>query len=300
MKTAAVTLLFLALGLTLMAEQAASKKAKATLPLSYSAQTLPAGNLSCLPGSTIRAAIGRISADFRENIREAFPVSPCGPGWTRVAHLNMTLASENCPAEWLEHRNQVDDVVTRGCGRAGTGGGSCNVVSYSAEKNYSSVCGRMVGYQYAHTDAFWPYNTGGSVDLDGVVVSHGDNNNDHIWSFVVGLQQLSTSGVDPLFVCPCAIVNGTVPRVPPYIGNNYFCESSPVVYTGTALYVDNPLWDGDGCTNSTSRCCAFNSPPYFNVELDEPTADDIKVKICGSASRRGEDVVIEQIEIYVK
>ena len=310
MRAASVVFVALLTGLTLRAEHIAGQIADVTLPLYYPAQSVPGNSLNCPPEGQLKTAIGRIDAEVRGKVREAlFPEmndtvdSPCGPGWRRVAYLNMTNPSQSCPSEWRQYSDHLHDDIKRGCGRPLTQGASCNPISYQTGEAYSSVCGRVIGYQYSHTDAFYPYNSALSVDLDGIIVSHGGNNSDHIWSFVAGLQQFSSFGVDDLsLLCPCALhdMESSTPRIPPYIGNNYFCESSPVIYVGRTLYLDNPLWDGDGCTISNSGCCSFNSPPWFNVQLDEPTEDDINVKICASDSTENEDVIIEQMEIYVK
>ena len=46
-----------------------------------------------------------------------------------------------------------------------------------------------------------------------------------------------------------------------------------------SFHSDDPLWDGDGC-HSSSTCCTFNNPPYFTNYLDNPTTDDIELRLC--------------------
>ena len=41
-------------------------------------------------------------------------------------------------------------------------------------------------------------------------------------------------------------------------------------YNSSAFYIDDPLWDGEGCC-STSSCCEFNSPLWFCKSLPYPT-----------------------------
>ena len=66
---------------------------------------------------------------------------------------------------------------------------------------------------------------------------------------------------------------------------------------------NNPLWDGDGCTGS-STCCEFNNPPWFCKQLPEPTTEDIEIRIMSSAGKgyslEGEDTPVQLIEIYVQ
>ena len=48
----------------------------------------------------------------------------------------------------------------------------------------------------------------------------------------------------------------------------YFCDTadpeSAKAYS--KYYVDNPLWDGEGCVPQSS-CCEFNHPPWFCTSL---------------------------------
>ena len=60
----------------------------------------------------------------------------------------------------------------------------------------------------------------------------------------------------------------------------YFCD------TGNrggdpfgSFLADDPLWDGAGCT-STSTCCTFNNPLWFHKQLPSATTDDIEMRVC--------------------
>ena len=65
-------------------------------------------------------------------------------GWTRVAYLNMSDPTEECPSGFrLYNQNGV-----RACGRPVTSGGSCLSVRFpSYSISYSQACGRVYGYQ---------------------------------------------------------------------------------------------------------------------------------------------------------
>ena len=80
----------------------------------------------------------------------------CGTegGWTRLAYLDMSDSTENCPTGFrLYESNGV-----RACGRATSSVGSCQSVQFPSNGiRYSQVCGRVVGYQYASTDAVQYY-----------------------------------------------------------------------------------------------------------------------------------------------
>ena len=78
-------------------------------------------------------------------------------------------------------------------------------------------------------------------------------------------------------LCPCSTTPTVI--VPPYVGNDYFCESgTQVAYTSQyILYPDDPLWDGQNCRAGTT-CCQFNTPPWFTRDLPSSTSDDILLK----------------------
>ena len=63
----------------------------------------------------------------------------CGPGlWHRVAHLNMSDPSQQCPSAWREY----DTSRVRSCRRPVTSSGSCPGTSYTTGRWYCKVCGR--------------------------------------------------------------------------------------------------------------------------------------------------------------
>lgn len=223
----------------------------------------------------------------------------CGdPGWTRVAFLNMTDPSGQCPSPL-----RLYTTPTRACGRAASGSGSCSSVMYSTgSQSYRLVCGRIIGYQFATPDALFRFNTVDpppTIDepyADGVSVTHGQPRN-HIWTFVASNAENNSTPM--LYECPCdnSKENGTA--VPPFIEDNYFCEAGTINHEPSILfYEDDPLWDGQGC-GPTSQCCTFNSPPWFTVLLPSSTTDDIEVRICGDESTSDEDSPIELLELYV-
>ncbi len=64
-------------------------------------------------------------------------------------------------------------------------------------------------------------------------------------------------------------------------------------------YQEDPLWDGQGCSTS-STCCGLNSPPWFCKSLPETTSDDLEIRQCHCSQATHEDSLISLIEIYVK
>ena len=207
----------------------------------------------------------------------------------RVADINMTRPNENCPAGFRK-------VTASGKTMCGGQSQRCIGTTFSSHGlQYSRVCGKIIGYQFATTDAFGII--GGSIDtifVDGIVLTHGSPRN-HIWTFAAGYGQYGTDQSN----CPCngASFSGTIP---PYIGNDYFCDSGHRYDTSTPLtYLTNdPLWDGAGCFSGS--CCTFNSPPWFCKNLSTPTTDDIELRLCKSGTLSNEDVLFETVELYIQ
>ena len=99
----------------------------------------------------VRAAIHNVIVETTPNLVTSLN---CGSGlWYRVAHLNMSNSSQQCPSAWRE--NSTDGVRT--CGRPLSNSGSCLATLYPTGRQYSRVCGRVIGYQYGSTEAFDHY-----------------------------------------------------------------------------------------------------------------------------------------------
>ena len=89
------------------------------------------------------------------------------------------------------------------------------------------------------------------------------------------------------------------PNAPPFVGNNYYCESgyNGTDYPSSVLYTSDPLWDGEQC-GSEGSCCS--TAPWFTVDLVNPTSDDIEVCICSNRIEIEEDTAIQLLELYVQ
>ena len=222
------------------------------------------------------------------------------PGWRRVAFINMTDTSYNCPTGL-----NLTSYSKRTCGRSHTTHGGCSSTTFSVGGiPYSRVCGRMRGYQFGATGAFWPSaNQNEGIDsnyIDGVSLTHGSaGSRKHIWTFAAGATEVDPDTNLLPFQCPCDAhdYNG----VPAFVGDDYFCESgvnSPWSWQ-FILYPDDVLWDGQNCT-SNSTCCQLNNPPWFTKNLTNATTDDIELRICTYNPRTYKDVPLELIELYVQ
>ncbi len=244
--------------------------------------------------------------DSKENLKENItdilqdtPIGYCpcgGPGaWTRIAHLNMSDPSQQCPPNW-----SLITTPVRGCRQNSIG---CDSAFFPSNGlSYSRVCGRVIAYQGSSPNAFEPYIQSMALTLeqgylDGISLTHGvAGSRQHIWSFVAAYSQAATT---TRWTCPCTNSQRTWPHtVPPFIQNNYFCDTGIVNYT-SGVHSSNPLWDGQGC-GSTNTCCKFNNPPWFCTTLPQPTTDDIEVRMCHDQEINNEHVLIFLLDIFVK
>lgn len=214
-------------------------------------------------------------------------------GWTRLAYFDMTDATTNCPPGFRLYQQSG----VRACGRPGN---TASCVSQGFDPNgisYSQICGRVTGYQYATTDAF---HGGGSLDsyyIEGVSITYGSPRT-HVWSLAAGPRDTFASGGG--YDCPCN--TGSPQPVPSFVGSNYFCESgNPNPNIGGYMYLNDPLWDGQGCGTMEQACCAAPGLPWFyrnfgNVNI----TDSVELRVCGDQSPGNEDSPISFYEIYVK
>ena len=216
-------------------------------------------------------------------------------GWRRVVYLDMTDPNTNCPSGWKPTSHS-----RRTCGRVSTGRLTCDSVTFSVSGgDYTRVCGRIKAYQSGGPDAFETYDDGEATTIDsayvsGVSLTHG-RRRQHIWTFAAGYSENHRNRND---ACPCdANIDITIP---PFVGGDYFCESGR--HQGEPygnFFPNDPLWDGKGCSTS-STCCSFNNPPYFTKKLPHSTSDDIEARICLSEDINRDDIPIELIELYVQ
>ena len=213
-----------------------------------------------------------------------------GGGWTRLAYLDMTDATQNCPPEFHYYIGSG----VRTCGKQSVSGSSCESKLFSSNGiSYTQVCGKAVGYQFGTPDGVNPHlNDINLVYMDGVSITRGSPRQ-HIWSLMVGVHAHKQYGDN----CPCA---GGTP-LPAFVGNNYFCESgNPTDSWAVVFYPNDPLWDGQGCDAAEAGCCSDPRLPWFNRTLAEPTTDFLEMRICTNEGTQNEDIKLSNYEIYVK
>ena len=217
------------------------------------------------------------------------------PGITRVGQINMTKDNSSCP----RHLELIEQSGKRMCYSPLTGTRFTSVVFPTFNIKYNHVCGRAVGYARYGPNAFY-YSVSSSyksIDqpyVEGLSITYTINDErKHIWSLAGGYTDPGNGHANH---CPCA--GGSSYRPPSYVGDDYYCESGrPSTSNSENWYMDNPLWDGQGC-HSSSRCCYNRRQPWFWQILPEMTDSDIEVRWLRPTGS-GHHVAIEQLELYV-
>ena len=288
-----------------LVQPAVAQGANSTLPVTYPGQVLQGDASQTCHSEVQRERVrNEVDSEIVRLVQESvvpllqLQTFSCGgsTGWRRVAYLNMSDPSQQCPSVWRE-------ITTphRTCGRRSSSSYSCDGVTYSTgSQQYDQVCGRIIGYQVGDTEAF-RRSSGRLINgfyVDGISVTHGSTYK-HIWTFAAGLDERRQHSSS---TCPCVTGSTAGSLVPSFVGQNYFCEAGLTRYTsGRGIFWPDgdPLWDGQGC-GPTNSCCTFNSPPWFNVTLFPPTTDYIEVRICTAGGNQYEDLPIQLMELYVK
>ena len=221
-------------------------------------------------------------------------------GWMRAGYLNMTEEDSECPGNLRFFQSPK-----RSCGRGQVSAAiGCTSVYYPTHGiSYRQVCGRVTAYQIGTTNAFFAYGYDSAVTIDGyyvdgISITHGSSPRQHIWTFAAARDEISPDS----HICPCTNSKGSssTSPIPPYVGQNYFCETGTATSAGNGVFYRNdPLWDGFGCGTGSS-CCSGSNPPYFCVDLGADVSDDVELRVCGNEHRNSEDTPLELVELYVR
>ena len=219
-------------------------------------------------------------------------------GWMKVISINVSNTTDSCPSGLKTLTSPK-----RLCAMNINGAGCSSAYLDMHGVQYSRVCGKIIGYQQKSPDAFWPYygNRRLTIDqtyVDGISITHGHSPRKHIWTFAAALHEVTTPY--PQALCPCTNIHNqlTIP-IPPYVGNDYFCDTASAQQFEFKFYPDDPLWDGQGC-GRLNTCCSFNRPPWFMKQLPASTHDNIEMRLCANGPRSDEDIVFETLELYVQ
>ena len=217
-------------------------------------------------------------------------------GWMRIANVDMRNNDSQCPPGLVYN-------VTEGrrlCRKPSLDPG-CSSTTFSTQGvEYRKVCGKVIGYQYYQTNGFGPTTyTSSLIDrtyVDGVSITHGSPRQ-HVWTFADANDEDITTSLHT--GCPCLHPFASfVGIIPSFVGNDYYCETGSRTQPQRRYYFDDPLWDGEGCEGE-NECCNRGGP-WFCKQLPQPTQDDIEMRVCTNSVSLNEDVVLEQIELYIQ
>ena len=217
-------------------------------------------------------------------------------GWMLVTSLDMKNSDHKCPS----HFKQGNSGGKRFCVKKVSTG--CSSQTYSiGGVPYAEVCGKAIGYQYDSPDAApFPVGTYRSIEeayMDGISITHGSTPRKHIWTYMGGFTE--DASISHVHKCPCA-AKGIPLSYNNFVGDHFYCESGKPNKNGPSKwYLDDPLWDGEGCPTGNS-CCANSGLPYFYRTLPRVTTDNIEVRLCADEVRSNEDVGLEELELYVR
>ena len=215
--------------------------------------------------------------------------------WMRIAFHNMSNPNHTCPFNLQLNEAQQKRMCTtryRGC---------TSVFFDTLGLSYSSVCGRVIGVQFGEPNAFRPYYRNRALTLedpfvDGVILTCGQTPRTHVWTFVAVEDETQYDDE----ACPCTRTEmNYVGVVPPFIGDDYFCDTGSRSKSREVYYTGNPLWDGTGC-GSNSLCCSWQGPPWFCKQLPQMTRDSLELRVCTDSPSDDEQVLLELVEIYIQ
>ena len=217
-------------------------------------------------------------------------------GWMRIANVDMRNNHSQCPPGLVYS-------VTEGrrlCRKPSLAPGCSSTIFSTQGVKYRQVCGKVVGYQYYKTNGFGPSRFTPKINetyIDGISLTHGSPRQ-HVWSFAAAYDEaVTTRNSGEYTSCPClhSTFRGVVPD---FVRNDYYCETGSRTRVERRYYFDDPLWDGEGCEGE-NECCDRGGP-WFCKQLLQPTQDDIEMRVCTNSGNSDEDVVLEQIKLYIQ
>ena len=211
----------------------------------------------------------------------------------RVAHLDTKDNGVQCP-EPLAAVNASNDKTL--CTKSVQTG--CSSVMYTSYGySYSQICGKARGFSFGAPDAFArgtkDSNSINSPYTDGLSITHGIQRK-AVWTYTAGLSENGHGDLN--HSCSCSARGTSTP--PAFIGSEYHCESAVRGEAEKRWYLEDPLWDGEGCPKDNS-CCAKSGLPWFCQTLPVESTDDIEVRVCMDEPPEEENIGIEELEIFL-
>ena len=225
-------------------------------------------------------------------------------GWTRVAFVNMSEPVSSCPPGLVQYDDIFDTSLCWINGKMSYYLNGCNSAFFSTYGlNYTKVCGQVRGYQYGTPYAFERYIFNSTdfvpqIKTYGITLTYSNNPRKHIWTYAGGENGQQTGTDD----CPCNNGSPYMNFTIPFVGNDYYCESGTSSYSGSTLYSNDPLWDGQDCPGHEATCCTSPKMPWFVKMLNERVNDDIELNSCGTNNRLDSTfgTPFDLVELYIK
>ena len=221
-----------------------------------------------------------------------------GP-WMRIAHVDMTDPVSKCPAGLDLHRVNSERLC-----RKNVDIGCSSAMFSTHEVPFKKICGKVIGIQHYSVNGFQPYYAQQSKTIDdlyveGVSITYSRSPRQHIWTFAAGQDETPQNIRDS---CPCMNSRSFVAYtglIPEFIGDDYYCETGSSTSVQNRYYLNDPLWDGEGC-GRFSTCCEGERKPWFCKEFPQQISSDIEVRVCVDEPRSHEDVLLRAIELYIQ
>ena len=182
------------------------------------------------------------------------------PGWMRIAKLSKNHNGTKC------FSGLKQSALNRSSCVAQSDSANCSHTLFSSFNiPYSRIHGIVRSYGVGTPNGFRSISQGINDNyVDGISFTYGmPPNRQHIYSFA------ATSG-------SCFLIG----HRPNFVSSDYNCL--------TTLNMAASVCSGSSCLK------------YFFVQLEASTDQDIEMRVCRDQSRNDEDIVIEDIEIYVR
>ena len=126
--------------------------------------------------------------------------------------------------------------------------------------------------------------------IDGVSITYGSPRK-HIWTYGIGISDL-----DNATNCPCTKIPGTLPAS--FVHDNYYCESGSLL-RAEGIFTDEPVWNGESCSNDNS-CCSDPNMPWLYCLFPLTTSEHKEIRIFRDEAASNEDILVKELQLYMQ
>ena len=64
-------------------------------------------------------------------------------------------------------------------------------------------------------------------------------------------------------------------------------------------FTDDPVWDGEGCSND-NNCCSDPNLPWFHRQFPLTASEDLETRNCRDESLNSEDILVKELQLHVQ